>query len=148
MIRPHPQRIFPHAAPGSLLKRVGAPVVVTARKSDADQDPGYLALVRECPCLKCGLDPCGLAAHLRMNSGAFNKRQAMSRKPSGRWTTPLCAACHTEDRDAQHKMGEAAFWEGLGVNPFLLCSELYAQRGDLVAMRAVVFVTIAQRRKL
>jgi hypothetical protein len=126
-----------------MLKRTEAPP--QPPKPAPDRDAGYLALIRQCPCLKCGLDPCGLAAHLRMNSGAFNKRQAMAKKPSDKWTTPLCAACHTIDRDAQHKVGEAAFWLALGINPFLVCEQLYAQRDDLVAMRAVIFSTIAAR---
>jgi len=146
MILPRPRRLTPPAAPGALLKRAVAPIV-RPRKTEAGRDPDYLALVRQCPCLKCGLDPCGLAAHLRMNSGTFNKRQAMAKKPSAKWTTPLCAACHTDDSDAQHRVGEAAFWMALGVNPFLVCEWLYAQRGDLVAMRAVIFSTIATRAK-
>jgi hypothetical protein len=141
-----PQRLFAPSPPGALLKRTGAAdLPQQPRQPRAQEDKDYLALVRQLPCLKCGLDPCGLAAHLRMNSGAFNKRQAMARKPSDKWTTPLCAACHTDDRDAQHKIGEAAFWMALGINPFLVCEQLYAQAGDLVAMRAVIFVAIAQR---
>lgn len=143
MTRPFPQRIFPHAAPGSLLKRVGAPVA--ARKDDADQDPGYLALVRECPCLKCGLDPAGTAAHLRINSALYNKRQAMAKKPNDSWVTPLCSSCHTNDHDAQHRVGEEVFWERLGINPFLACQRLYAARADFVQMRAVAYVLISER---
>ena len=148
MTQPRPQRAFPPSPPGSLLK--SAERGATAQAQDASEEVSgvaYLRLVRSCPCLKCGLDPCGLAAHLRMNSGAFNKRQAMQKKPQPKWTTPLCAGCHTEDRDAQHRVGEAAFWMRLGINPFLVCEQLYAKRSDLVAMRAVIFSTIAQRGK-
>lgn len=144
-MREHPQRIIPPSPPGTLLKRAGAAHLPQVPRSQALEDADYLALVRQCPCLKCGFDPCGLAAHLRMNSGAFNKRQAMAKKPLPKWTTPLCAACHTEDPDAQHKVGEAAFWMALGLNPFLVCENLYARAGDLVAMRAVIFVAIAGR---
>lgn len=71
----------------------------------------YLAMIRQLPCVKCGVEPCGVAAHLRMNSGAYNKRQAMGRKPADSWTTPLCDGCHTNDYDAQHKIGEREFYE-------------------------------------
>ena len=93
------------------------------------------------------MDPAGVAAHLRLNSGLHNKRQAMARKPGPEWTTPLCAGCHTNDADAQHRVGELVFWVQLGINPFLLCQRLHAQAGDLVAMRAVIFHTIAERGK-
>jgi hypothetical protein len=33
----------------------------------------------------------------------------------------------------------------VGINPFLAAKRLYAKRGDLVAMRAVVYHTIAER---
>jgi hypothetical protein len=139
-----PQRII-HTAPiGSLMKH-HAPAL-TPRKLEGERDPTYLALVQQCPCLKCGMDPAGVAAHLRLNSAAFGKRQAMAKKPSDGWTTPLCSGCHLHDADAQHRVGEDVFWQRLGVNPFLVCQRLYAQRGDLVAMRAVVFVAIAERR--
>ncbi len=39
------------------------------------------------------------------------------------------------------------FWAELGINPLIVCEQLYAQRGDLVAMRAVIFNAIAQRGK-
>lgn len=139
-----PQRLAAAHPPGSLLKRHS----VQPRKSvneAAGRDAGYLAMIRQLPCVKCGVEPAGTAAHLRMNSGAYNKRQAMGRKPDDCWTTPLCDGCHTNDHDAQHRIGEREFWHRLGVNPFLLCQRLHAQRGDVVAMRAVVMVAIAER---
>lgn len=137
-----PQRIAPSAAPGALLKRFDAPQ--RAQNTDLDDD-AYLAPIRQLPCLKCGLDPCAVAAHVRMNSAAFNKTQAMAKKPPARFTVPLCSACHTNDPDSQHRLGEVAFWNGLGLNPLLVAEKLYSRRGDLVAMRAVVFTAIAER---
>lgn len=147
MTLPRPQRIGHDSPPGSLLKRVGAASPAAPRKDAGDRDASHMALIRLCPCLKCGLDPAGVAAHLRMNSGTFNKRQAMQKKPSGKWTTPLCRACHTDDPDAQHKMGEAEFWHMLGINPFLACQRLHEASGDLVRMRAVAFQIIGERSK-
>ena len=145
MTLPRPQRIIPPSAVGSLLKRAGTPT--RSRISPEERNTDYLALVRQCPCVRCGMDPAGVAAHLRLNSGLHNKRQAMGRKPSDAWTSPLCAGCHTNDRDAQHRIGEEEFWQRLGIDPFLFCMRLYVQAGDLVAMRAVVFVAIAERSK-
>lgn len=146
MTLPHPQRIFPHAAPGSLLKRVGVVQPPAPRKPDTDHDAGYLALVRLCPCLKCGMEP-SEAAHVRMASAAYGKASGLGKKPADKWALPLCFHDHRDARDAQHKRGEAEFWYSLGINPLLTAELLYAQRGDLVAMRAVIFVTIAQRSK-
>jgi hypothetical protein len=145
MIADRPQRIASPTGPGLLLKHTHRMADRLRRHDERAQDPQYLALVRQLPCLKCGLDPCGTAAHVRMNSGLFNKRQAVGRKPADKWTVPLCAACHLNDADSQHRIGELAFWHGVGINPLRVCDALYAQRGDLVAMRAVIFQAIATR---
>lgn len=49
---------------------------------------------------------------------------------------------------AQHSRGERMFWAELGINPLLVAQRLYAQRGDLVAMRAVILVAIAERKSI
>lgn len=85
------------------------------------------------------------AAHVRMSSAAYGKTSALGKKPADSWALPLCAEHHRLAKNAQHNQGEAQFWDGLGINALLTCTRLYAQRGDLVAMRAVNFVTIAQR---
>lgn len=141
MMRQRPQRILASAPIGSLLK--GAE---RFRPEPRVQDDGaYLTLIRQLPCLKCGMDPAGEAAHVRLNSGTFNKRQAMARKPDPKWTVPLCRDCHQRDRDALHRTGELLFWRRLGINPFPVCERLFAARGDLVRMRAVALQTIAER---
>ncbi len=146
MTLPRPQRIFPHAAPGSLLKRIGEPKPTTPRKDDGDRDPAYLAKVRQCPCLYCGMEP-SEAAHVRMASAAHGKASGMQKQPPDRWALPLCAEHHRLARTAQHNRSEAAFWDDLGINAPLTCQRLYAQRDDLVAMQAVILVTISERRK-
>jgi len=144
MIRTRPQRIA-HLAPiGSLLKR--APGAIVPRKRDG-VDTSYLALVRECPCLDCGLDPSGEAAHVRFASAAFGKSSGLQKKPDDRWALPLCGPCHRTASHAQHSRNEEAYWAELGLNPLLVCERLHAQSGDLVAMRAVIFVAISQRGK-
>jgi hypothetical protein len=137
-----PRRIVHPGPPGHLLKRVSQP---RARVEEvAGRDLPYLALVRQLPCLKCGMEP-SEAAHVRFASAAFGKASGLGKKPPENFTVPLCAGCHRLDRDAQHNRGEREFWDAIGINPLLTAQKLYARRGDLVAMRAVVMVAIAER---
>ena len=69
----------------------------------------------------------------------------MRAKPSDKFALPICGGCHREDNDALHRIGESLFFHILGVDPLLIAEKLYAQRGDLVAMRAVIFAAIAGR---
>jgi len=145
MIRP--QRIVHHSKPGSLLKRTGAAdLPQQPRQPSGDADRNYLILVRSLPCLSCGMEP-SEAAHVRFASAAFGKASGLQKKPEDKWALPLCADCHRLNRDAQHKGNERAFWERLGIDALPTCVALYAKRGDLVAARAVIFVTIANRSK-
>lgn len=144
-IREMPQRLRRPAAPGELTKRlIGVATLVRLREA-LERDPIFLSLVRQCPCIRCGMDPCGEAAHIRITSAAFNKKGGMSKKPADRWAISLCAGCHREERDALHRTGEYLFWQQLGINPLLVCEKLYKQRSDIVAMRAVIFEAMANR---
>jgi hypothetical protein len=144
LVRPFPQRLPLGARPGSLLK--GAAPIAPSCQPIGDAD--YLALVRQCPCIRCGLDAAGEAAHIRSASGAHGKASGIGKKPAACWIIPLCGGCHREDRDALHKVGEPMFFYRVGVNPFLLAERLWAKRGDLVAMRAVIFVAISEREAI
>lgn len=144
MTHEFPQRLPTFAPPGALLKRAIA-VEPAARESNGEGDGLYVIEIRRLPCLKCGMEPCGEASHLRAQSGAHGKHGGMGKKPLPKWCLPVCGNCHREDKDAQHKIGELAFWHGLGINPHLVCTQLYAAKGDPVRMRAVVFVAIAER---
>jgi hypothetical protein len=142
--RATPQRLMLQSPPGALLKRLFG-LRARARLQLGERDPAYLAMVRQCPCLKCTLEPAGEAAHVRLNSAAHGKRGALGKKPGDRWTVPLCPEHHREGKDALHRVGELQFWYDLGISPFLVCQKLYAQRGDQVAMRAVILAAIAER---
>lgn len=142
-----PQRIKAPEPPGVLLKRAFN-ITKKLRLLTMANDPAYLAMVRECPCLRCGLDPCGEAAHVRMSSGTHSKAGAMRKKPDDKFSLPLCSACHTRDPDSQHRVGELIFWHRVGLNPLHVCDKLYAKRGDVVAMRAVIFASIAERESI
>ncbi len=139
-----PQRIAATPRPGALLKRADDLRIVAAREA---ADESYLAQVRQCPCVKCGMDPSGEAAHVRSQSAAHGKRGGIGKRPADEWALSLCGSCHREDADALHRVGERVFFYRLGINPFLLCERLYARRGDLVAMRAVIFHAISERER-
>ena len=140
---PRPQRLTHHAPPGSLLKRFEAPAP-RPRTIEGERDADYLAMIRQCPCLKCGMEP-SEAAHVRYASAAFGKASGLGKKPKDSAAVPLCAGCHRLDRDAQHNRSEKLFWHEIGINPLIVAEKLYAQRGDLVAMLAVVMMAIAER---
>lgn len=104
-------------------------------RSARQEDANYLALIRQLPCLSCGQDPAGIAAHVRMSSSAHGKPIAGTGvKPDDKWALPLCNDCHTE----QHREGELSFWYRVGFNPVLVCVKLQAAAPNLDAMRAVI----------
>jgi hypothetical protein len=144
----HPQRLTPPSPPGALLKQTLDDIQRRRKVVETITDTLYLEQVRELPCLKCGIEPPpnNEAAHVRMQSGAHGKRSGMGKKPGDKYALPLCASCHRLDHDSQHKLGEREFWNRVGINPLLVCERLYEQRGDVVAMRAVVIGAIGERR--
>jgi hypothetical protein len=146
MTLPRPQRVVPPSPPGSLLKRF-APAAPRKVWIKTERNEPYLKLVRACPCLMCGLDPCGEAAHVRFASAAYGKASGLQKTPPDQWALPVCGDDHRVARHAQHNRNEQEFWASLGINALATCVKLSAQRGDLVAMRAVVMVTIAERSK-
>lgn len=90
--------------------------------------PAFLAFVRRHACCACGAPAPSQAAHLRMGNLEIGKRPTgIAEKPSDRWATPLCQSCHLDAPDAQHNIGEPAFWRRVGIDPFNLATNLYAQ---------------------
>ena len=128
------QRISPKAKPGSLLKGERKP-------AKRDKRPGYLALVRRCPCCACDADPAGEAAHVRL-SAPGKLIPGMGIKPDDCWTLPLCHVCHMR----QHKTGELEFWRELGIDPITLALTLSAEQHSIEAMRTVIFAWREQRK--
>lgn len=141
-----PQRVSELAPLGSLLKRPReSRIKARFGRTPRALDPTHLDAIRELPCLKCGMEPCGEAAHVRLSSATHGKRNAGGARPDDRWALSLCRSCHLTDDDAQHKVGELQFWGALGINPLMVCEALYRVSPDLVAMRAVVFTFMAGR---
>ena len=89
--------------------------------------PAFLAFVREHPCCACGAPPRSQAAHIRMGCLEIGKRPTgIGERPSDCWCVPLCDLCHLNDNEAQHVVGEKAFWSRLGLDPFKIAADLYA----------------------
>lgn len=90
--------------------------------------PAFLAFVRLHPCCACGVPPRSQAAHIRMGCIEIGKRPTgIAEKPSDRYCTPLCAGCHLDNNDSQHRVGEPEFWKRVGRNPFEIAAALYAE---------------------
>jgi hypothetical protein len=60
-------------------------------------------------------------------------------KPDDQFTAPGCHDCHME----QHRVGEASWWHGLGIDPLRLADALYRLSPNVEAMRAAVFAVHA-----
>lgn len=136
-------RIANLAPVGSLLKRPRPARKAKATTGPREKDDKHLAAIRIMPCVKCGMEPCGVAAHVRMSSAAHGKPNAgMSVKPDDCWTVPLCDGCHND----QHRLGEIQFWHDADVAPIPLALKLFAASPDVEAMRAITIKTIGDRR--
>jgi hypothetical protein len=129
-------RVAPVDPPGTLFKapRTDRPRRQKAARGSRGRDPEHLEAIRQCPCLRCGHDPCGEAAHVRMGSLA-----GIARKPSDERAVPLCHGCHMD----QHAIGEITFWALTGIAPLPLAAALWRMSPNAEAMRALCFVAIA-----
>jgi hypothetical protein len=138
---PHtrPQRFPSTSPPGALLKRAFDTTKRLRLKEVGERDPIYLEMIRKLPCLSCTVEPCRCAAHVRRQSAAHGKRGGTQKKPADKWALPLCNDHHVE----QHQVGELKFWYDLNIDPLLVCTRLYAARGNLVIMRSIVFAARA-----
>lgn len=127
-----------HIAPiGSLLK--GAKPAKSkpspAGRGPRQHDKDHLAAIRKCPCVVCGREPCGVAAHVRM-SAPGKPNPGVGAKPHDRYTVPLCDKHHK----VQHGMGEAKFWQVTGIDVLALAAALFAASPDQDKMRKRIIV--------
>jgi hypothetical protein len=96
------------------------------QREPRETSPAFLNYVRRQPCCVCGGPPLSEAAHVKMGSLPHGKRPAGgNERPSDRWAVPLCADCHREGPEAQHRVGERQFWEAAGLDPFALAIRLW-----------------------
>lgn len=109
------------------------------RRRPRKMDRAHLAFIRGLPCCICGTRTRIEAAHIRMASARHGKRETgIGEKPSDEWSAPLCARHHQEDQEAQHRIGEAAFWSKHGIDPFALALALWCATGDEERAEAIV----------
>lgn len=102
--------------------------MIVGQRQPREECPAFLVFVRRKPCAACGAPAPSQAAHLRLGNLEVSKRNTgIGEKPSDRWCTPLCADCHLDAPDAQHRVGERNFWARVGIDPFKLAMDLYAQ---------------------
>lgn len=99
------------------------------QREPREECPEFLAFVRRKPCAACGAPAPVQAAHLRVGNPAAGKRSiGIAEKPSDRWANPLCAGCHLDAPDSQHRTGdELAFWARVGIDPFVNANRLWRQ---------------------
>jgi hypothetical protein len=106
-----------------------------ARRRPRIEDRNHLAFIRGLPCVVCGTRRNVEAAHIRMGSALYGKRQAgMGEKPDDKFATPLCPKHH----DEQHSMNEAAFWSALAIDPLRLALALFDSSGDEARAEAII----------
>lgn len=96
--------------------------ITIGQRQPRQRDSRFLAFVRQKPCAACGKPGPSDAAHIRMKSDKYGKRDVgLGEKPDDCWSVPLCRSCHRK----QHSMAEAKFWRDLGKNPLGIAQELY-----------------------
>jgi hypothetical protein len=100
-------------------------------------DKKHKGLIAQLPCVVCHSVPVHVA-HIRYASAEDGADiTGAGRKPDDWRVLPLCPRHHLHGPEAQHSMGERAFWRGHGINPFDLARSLYAS-GDVYEMEQMV----------
>lgn len=96
----------------------------------------HLILVRQCPCVVCGKEPCGFAHHLlKPEPGVRGQKKSMDK-----WATPLCFDHHDPRvKGSIHFHGGEEDWFALhDIDGRALAKGLWTARGNLDQMWKVV----------
>ena len=119
-------RIVPEGGWESRLKPARTPRVKVDR---------HRQFIKTLPCICCMIergaeiqadDP----MHIRSASALHGKDETGGgRTADDRWTLPGCRPHH----DEQHRGDELAFWQGMGIDPFLLALVLWGLTGNYYA---------------
>ncbi len=105
------------------------------QKRPRAQSGDHLKMIRSLPCCICGTHKEIEAAHIRMGSPQFGKRETgAGEKPDDAWVVPMCGPHHR----AQHAGGESLFWSFHKRNPFVLALALWRATGDQAACELIV----------
>jgi hypothetical protein len=120
---------------------------LTPKRSTKDE--AHLRLIRQCPCLACGIEPAE-AAHVKYADPMRGKdHPGIGRKSHDMWTVPLCPSCHRNGKNCQHQHNERVWWEQHRIDPLAVAERLYAasrqgrdrgqaQHSIVESMRAIV----------
>lgn len=92
------------------------------RRTRRVTDKQHLAYVASLPCAVPGCRGRATVHHLR----CLGSDACAGRRSSDPFATPLCVEHHQGDTGV-HKLGEAAFWPALGIDPLALAAELWRQ---------------------
>jgi hypothetical protein len=134
-------RIAPQTPIAPKGKRRRARVIPEApgQRAPRRHDRRHLGFVAQLPCLVSGTPGPSECAHIRFGDAVHGKpATGMQEKPGDMWVVPLCAELHRLNDDAQHNFNERAWWQGHGIDPLTVASELYACSGNLSAMEDVI----------
>lgn len=102
-------------------------IASTKQKRPRVENGTHLKFIRTLPCCVTGKRGSVEAAHIRMKSDLYGKREVGGQeKPDDRWSLPLSAEQHRK----QHDMNEKAYWEQVGIDPFALALALFHATGD------------------
>lgn len=100
------------------------------QRGPRQEDRAHLAFIRTRPCCIKHCNRQAEAAHIRMACLAIGKEYTgKGEKPDDKWTVPLCPYHHRIGVASQHSMGEADFWQMVGINPFPIAQDLWRQSG-------------------
>lgn len=117
------------------------------QRTPRQEDRAHLAFIRTRPCCIKHCNRQAEAAHIRMACLALGKEYTgKSEKPDDKWTVPLCPYHHRIGVASQHSMGEADFWQMVGINPFPIAIELFRLSGG--AERAATPKPVKPPRKI
>lgn len=122
------------------------------------KDRAYLGWVAQLPCVPTlimeGRQHLGVqVCHLKMPSIEHGKRHVGGQeKPSDIWVLPMRPYYHMDSmagggRMSQHQIGEPAFYDMLGINPFDLCLALRAAYETGLSGHVVIARFCAAARK-
>ncbi len=127
---------------------------MSRQRDPSFRDRPYMGFIKSLPCIKCavlgranyGVD----VAHVGLAIAAHGWREAgVQEKAPGRRVLPLCPNHHRVEygREAQHAMGERAFYDEMGICPACLCESLSSAYDSGSSGLAVIWSAVRSRRR-
>lgn len=131
----------------SLAPRIPRATIQHVRRERPGMSNQYLALIRQLPCLSCGMTPpegsiYRITPHHLMRVGHGANTRGMSFKNADQWAVPACFSptrsnCHDKVQDASGR--EEEWYAVRGIDARAEARALWAARDEgLPAMRRIV----------